>query len=182
MRKIRHLLQNFLEYVLSYKKNIITNYIIFFSLITVLLAIDLLTKHFLFDHSILNGTNNVGETIYQNWLFGIRSVKNSGLTIFPNADDVVLVSLINFVILIACLVSLIFWKNPLLSIFISFIFSGSLGNTIDRLAYGAVRDIIFVPWLDRGTFNFADMDVVVGSIGFSITIIVLFAKPYFSKK
>lgn len=175
MRKFKHLLRNFLSYIIDNKKTIIINYVVFLSLIFVLLLIDLLTKQYLFDEGNLN------QITYQNWLFGIRSVKNSGLTVFPNASDVVLVSTINIFILIVCLISLIFWRNILLSIFIAFIFSGSLGNTVDRLAFSYVRDIIFTPWLDKGTFNFADMDVIIGSFGFAITILSLYLIPYFKK-
>ena len=175
MRKFKHLLRNFLSYIIDNKKTIIINYVVFLSFIFVLLLIDLLTKQYLFDEK------NLDNVTYQNWLFGIRSIKNSGLTVFPNASDVVLVSIINIFILIVCLISLIFWRNILLSIFIAFIFSGSLGNTVDRLAFSYVRDIIFTPWLDKGTFNFADMDVIIGSFGFAITILSLYLIPYFKK-
>ena len=179
MRKFKHLLRNFLSYIIDNKKTIIINYVVFLSLIFVLLLIDLLTKQYLFDeNNLYNVTNKI---TYQNWLFGIRSIKNSGLTFLPNASDVVLVSIINIFILIVCLISLIFWRNILLSIFIAFIFSGSLGNTVDRLAFSYVRDIIFTPWLDKGTFNFADMDVIIGSFGFLITILTLYLIPYFKK-
>lgn len=178
MRKFKHLLRNFLSYIIDNKKTIIINYVVFLSLIFVLLLIDLLTKQYLFDED----EGNLNQITYQNWLFGIRSVDNPGLTFFGDAKiDIVLVSTINIFILIVCLISLIFWKNILLSIFIAFIFAGSLGNTVDRLAFSYVRDIIFTPWLDKGTFNFADMDVIIGSFGFLITILTLYLIPYFKK-
>lgn len=181
MRKFKHLLRNFLSYIIDNKKTIIINYVVFLSLIFVLLLIDLLTKQYLFNEGNLYD-KTLNNITYQNWLFGIRSVQNRGLTVFGNATiDVVLVSTINIFILIVCLISLIFWKNILLSIFIAFIFSGSLGNTVDRLAFSYVRDIIFTPWLDKGTFNFADMDVIIGSFGFLITILTLYLIPYFKK-
>ena len=176
MRKFKHLLRNFLSYIIDNKKTIIINYVVFLSSIFVLLLIDLLTKQYLFDEG------NSNQITYQNWLFGIRSYPNPGLTVFGDAKiDIVLVSTINIFILIVCLISLIFWKNILLSIFIAFIFAGSLGNTVDRLAFSYVRDIIFTPWLDKGTFNFADMDVIIGSFGFLITILTLYLIPYFKK-
>ena len=178
MRKFKHLLRNFLSYIIDNKKTIIINYVVFLSLIFVLLLIDLLTKQYLFDED----EGNLNQITYQNWLFGIRSYSNPGLTVFGDAKiDIVLVSTINIFILIVCLISLIFWKNILLSIFIAFIFAGSLGNTVDRLAFSYVRDIIFTPWLDKGTFNFADMDVIIGSFGFLITILTLYLIPYFKK-
>ena len=178
MRKFKHLLRNFLSYIIDNKKTIIINYVVFLSLIFVLLLIDLLTKQYLFDED----EGNLNQITYQNWLFGIRSYPNPGLTVFGDAKiDIVLVSTINIFILIVCLISLIFWKNILLSIFIAFIFAGSLGNTVDRLAFSYVRDIIFTPWLDKGTFNFADMDVIIGSFGFLITILTLYLIPYFKK-
>ncbi len=43
---------------------------------------------------------------------------------------------------------------------------------VDRLAFAYVRDIIYLPWADKGTFNFADIDVVFGCAGVIITMIV----------
>lgn len=163
---IVHKWKDFVDYVLNNRYTIYRNLIIAAVAIFIFLLIDLLTKHFLFEENKLNIIR------HENWLFGIRSIKNKGLTFFGNKPiSIGLVSFFNILILISCLISLIFFRHPLLIVAISLIFVGSLGNTIDRLAFGYVRDIIYLPWFDKGTFNFADVDVIVGSIIFVITML-----------
>ncbi|MBD5423055.1 MAG: signal peptidase II [Mycoplasma sp.] len=172
---MKRIWRHFLEYVSNYKKTILLNYVIFLILITILLIIDLLTKHFLFNV-------NDSSITYSNWLFGIRSLKNPGLTFFPGNTNVALVTFFNIIILLACLFGILFLRNYWIVVFVSFIFSGSLGNTIDRLSFHYVRDIIFLPWCDLGTFNFADMDVIVGSFGCVATWAIIAITNYYKNK
>lgn len=167
--------KTFVNYFNNNKKTIYRNFIIVFVASTIFLLIDLLTKHFLFQDPGEGPGQKVDS--YSNWLFGIRSVRNPGLTFFgPEAVNVALITFFNVIIWISCLVSLIVLKNALLIVCISLIFSGSMGNTIDRLHFGYVRDIIYLPWFDRGTFNFADVDVILGSFMFVGTMIVITIK------
>ena len=54
---------------------------------------------------------------------------------------------------------------------------------IDRFAFqGHVRDIIFLPWANRGTFNFADVDALTGTIIALVTLIVHIIKQYVTNK
>lgn len=166
---------NFVQYLDDNRKKIIMNLIIFIYIIGILLIIDLVTKQTLFEWS----ENNLGKNQYdnnfrtQNWLFGIRSVSNSGLTSFGNNMPLGLVHFFNFVILIVCIFFVIILKSKWFVVSLAFIFAGTLGNMIDRFAFeGYVRDIIYLPWFDRGTFNFADVDAVVGTIMASVTLIV----------
>lgn len=154
--------KNFCNYASYNKKTIILNYVIFFEIFLVLIIIDLVAKQTLY-----------GKVETENWLFGIRSVPNKGLTFLPwLTADSILLTIFNFIILISCLIYIIFLNSKWFAVFIAFIFSGCLGNTVDRLALGYVRDIIYFPWFDKGTFNFADVDVIVGSIGLFLTLII----------
>lgn len=140
----------------------------------IFLLIDLLTKHFLFQDP---GPSSGSIHSFSNWLFGIRSVRNPGLTFFgPEAVNIALITFFNVIIWISCLLCLIVLKNAFLVVGISLIFSGSMGNTVDRLHFGFVRDIIYLPWFDRGTFNFADVDVIFGSFMFVGTMIFITIK------
>lgn len=168
----------FIDFVKYNKKRIIINYVVFLSAFTVLILIDLLTKQFLFIES--NAEAGTGIIQHQNWLFGIRSVKNKGLTFsFNEVANIPLVTFFNVLILLVCLCSVLFFKSWIFALFIAFIFTGSLGNTVDRLAFGYVRDIIFLPWADKGTFNFADVDVIFGSGGLIITLFTRIFIDYF---
>lgn len=171
MNFIQHRWKIFCNYIIDNRKTIIVNYLIFLVSIAILLIIDLVCKHTLFD------SNNLGSIKHKNWLFGIRSVKNEGLTFLPflKANDILL-TFFNFVIITFCIILIIFLKSHWFAIFIGFIFSGALGNTIDRLAFGYVRDIIYLPWADNGTFNFADTDVIIGCIGTIITMLTIYIR------
>lgn len=167
---------NIKEYLENNKKNITINFLIFLAIIFILLLIDLLTKGLLFqweNEELLQGLHQLKGERYRNWLFGIRSVSNSGLTSFGNLLPTELVHFFNFIVLLLCLIFLIMLKSHWFAVSIAFIFSGTLGNMIDRFAFnGNVRDIIFLPWLDRGTFNFADVDAIIGSTMASIVLIL----------
>lgn len=168
---IIHKWKEFINYFLNNKNIIYRNLIIAAVAIFIFLLIDLLTKQFLFDENMIRVVK------HENWLFGIRSVKNTGLTFFGNMPiSIALVSFFNILILISCLISLIFFRHSLLIVAISLIFVGSLGNTIDRLAFGYVRDIFYLPWFDKGTFNLADVDVIFGSIMFVLTMLFITLK------
>lgn len=44
-----------------------------------------------------------------------------------------------------------------------FLAAGGVGNVLDRLVFGCVRDFFFVPWFPA--FNGADVMLTVGAIG-----------------
>ena len=160
--KITRIFKSILSYLEYNKKTILINVFIFLIVFAILILIDQLTKSLLFkwDDST-SGINQIQGYQYKNWLFGIRSVFNTGLTAnFLNSIPLAVVHLFNFVILIACITFLIVLRSKWFAIFIGFIFSG-------------VRDIVFLPWADKGTFNFADVDAIFGTLGSLITLIVL---------
>ena len=73
--------------------------------------------------------------------------------------------------------------SKLYSIGISFVVGGAIGNLIDRIFLGGVRDfIIFDFWKDFPTFNLADSFIVVGVIILAIYIIFFSNEKKESKK
>lgn len=157
--------ERIVEYIDYNRRNIIINLIIFSSIVFVLLLIDLLTKGLLFEWENGQGKNQTGGVQHVNALFGIRSVSNSGLTWGGNIFPTWVIHLFNIIILLACFFFLIILKSHVFAISIAFIFAGTMGNMIDRMTFsGKVRDIIFIPWADNGTFNFADVDAILGAI------------------
>lgn len=56
------------------------------------------------------------------------------------------------------------------------IFSGAIGNLIDRIFFGYVRDFIYFYGIDFPIFNFADVCVSVAVILFAIAIIFIYKK------
>jgi signal peptidase II len=46
-----------------------------------------------------------------------------------------------------------------------------MGNMVDRFIFKGVRDVFFLPFADLGTFNFADVCIIFGSIGFVVSAV-----------
>ena len=183
--KIKNYWKIFLEYIEYNKKRIIIHIGFFTAIVAVLLLIDLLTKGLLFEwgNELEGKHQGTNEYSWKNAFFGIRSISNSGLTVFGGILPTGVIHFFNFIILFVCIGFLIFIKSKSFITAIAFIFAGTLGNMIDRFAFqGHVRDIIFLPWANRGTFNFADVDALTGTIIALVTLIVHIIKQYVTNK
>ena len=131
--------------------------------------VDWLTKYYLFNHP---------EKDYG--LIGFRSFPHYNTTVFAFLGVKIPIwsrHLINFSILFLFLVAYIFLikkKTLFTTISLAILFSGIMGNSLDVLFTNGnyVRDIIFIPWLDYGTFNFADIFAVIGAMLFATSIIM----------
>lgn len=172
--------QKFFDYLSFNKKRILINYSIFISIAIIFLIIDLVTKQTLFEWNGNQGKNQIdGEFRYKNWFFGVRSISNSGLTFLGNWLPTWLVHVLNIIMLLLISFFMLILKSKAFSISLGMLFSGTLGNMIDRMVFGVVRDIIFLPWMDKGTFNFADVFATIGSIS---TLIILIYQTFFGSK
>lgn len=139
--------------------------LIIISVLIIVLVIDQITKHFLFTveyfnlipHFISISTNggNTGAA------WGIFS----GNTIFLICVSIALIA--------ALLIFNYFYKHKSIFYCISFGFvvGGAVGNLIDRLVLGYVRDFIYLDFFPSfPIFNFADSFLCVGAIMLAICI------------
>jgi len=55
-------------------------------------------------------------------------------------------------------------KAPIYTVALTMIISGTIGNFIDRIYRGSVRDFLTFDFMNFATFNFADMCLTVGVI------------------
>lgn len=190
---------NVLQKFTSFSKNIVTrckenpkkiliNYLVYFSIFAALLILDQVTKNLIFNHSTGNPYTNGGDyaqkistDIIDLNIIGFRSLAHYGVTIISKKTTAVIVG----VQIVSVILFLLFIFVPLISenwlviIFVAIINSGVAGNMFDRFFFkGHVKDILFVPWLEKlkgqdiGTFNFADVFLVVGSIAAVIYFII----------
>ena len=70
-------------------------------------------------------------------------------------------------ILIAGIVALIVFykpKHPLFAVGIALVLSGAVGNFIDRVVFGAVRDFFCLEFISFPIFNVADVLLTVGAV------------------
>lgn len=123
---------------------------------------------------------NLNETFYSfgiggHNLLSITHVRNTGAawsilegkTIFLTAIAVIAIVIVLFLIASGR------FKLKLEVVMLSFIIAGGLGNLIDRIRYKEVIDYIRTDFMDFPIFNFADICVVVGAIGFCIAYLIV---------
>lgn len=180
MNKFQLKWNDFVKYLKNNKKQIIINYCIFIVLFIVLLLIDQLTKTFIFVHGDVNKLNSDGlvyingywtnpetinyKSVVNYGIFGIRSIWHRGVTFLPSSFNITIIQIVSVLIFIFCIfVPLMI--NKKLTIFICLIASGDFGNMLDRFIFNEfVKDIFYLPWVDKGTFNLADAWVMLGAV------------------
>ena len=134
-----------------------------FGLITALLTVlDQWSK--IVVENIANGQEGGGLEVIKGVL-NFTYVKNTGASMGILKDQRVLLIAITFVILA---VGAWYFKkhrpeSVLLLTSCSLILSGAIGNLIDRVQFGYVRDFIDVQFIDFYTFNVADCGIVIGA-------------------
>jgi len=140
----------------------------FLILLFVSLLIDQLTK-FIF-------TN---KNIKLFWIFEIKYSTNPGLVFGLFANNLFFTIFLPFVI--AGILVYLFFKDQIHWLGTCLIVSGLIGNIIDRIFFGYVRDFLFVkiiPEYNISLFNFADSFLVIGVI---LLLISLFKFDTFLK-
>lgn len=150
-----------------------TSYIIIATIIVVGIVLDLVSKKLFADYFL---THNNPIVVIPNF-FVFTFVKNTGAAYGLFGDSTVMLSIVSIVFVVAFVVFDIFnHKNNWLYILgIGFIISGAIGNLVDRLFLGYVRDFISIK-LFSFVFNLADLFITVGVICFLIYMLVLAIK------
>ena len=123
------------------------------------LILDLITKN-IFDNKFI--------TLWKG-VFSISSAHNTGAGFSLFSDKVVFLLVITTVFLIAFTLFNVFdkdKKNPLWWITVAMIYSGAIGNMIDRIAFGYVRDFLSFDLINFPIFNVADICLTVGVVLF----------------
>ena len=137
--------------------------LLWFGGITILTVIDQLTKHLAVKY--LKGTS--GIILIPNVL-EFQYVENRGMAfgLLQGRQILFLILCVAFCAGILCLYARI-PKNSYyapLSVIGGILFSGALGNFIDRAFYGYVTDFIYFSLIDFPVFNIADIGITVGAI------------------
>lgn len=142
------------------------NYVIFAGISTLVLAIDQGTKSYISRSMDLYSSIAVVDNF-----FSITFLRNRGAAFGLFANSVfrlpffILVTLATLVFILYMLRKLSD-QHKLTTVALSLIFSGALGNFIDRLRLGEVTDFLDVYWRGRHwpAFNVADSAIFVGVV------------------
>lgn len=144
--------------------------IVSFILAIAVVALDQISKYFCYG---IYGKSIIGNILW------IDSTLNTGVafSMFSGAQVVfLLISSLASIIMIYLLISKKFLKNKFEKNMVGLILGGTVGNLIDRIVYGGVRDFIYLKFINFAIFNVADMFICVGVFLLLIYILVSMLK------
>lgn len=146
-------------------------YLVELAVVAVILIADLLSKKHVWSFLDQNGMqeNVIG-------LFNLVKVKNEGAGFGIFQGKTMGLTVITFIVVIAICVYLFFAlkESEWLRISLVFVTAGGIGNIVDRIAFGYVRDFIqFSFWENFPVFNIADSFVTVGAFMLVIVLIIM---------
>ncbi|HWR22349.1 MAG TPA: signal peptidase II [Feifaniaceae bacterium] len=107
----------------------------------------------------------------------LTSVHNTGAAFGMLSNGTWLLSIVSFIASLAIIWALVKYKkhiHTLMRISLALILAGALGNLIDRVALGYVRDMLEFAFVNFAIFNVADAAVTVGAV--LLALDVLFGK------
>lgn len=165
---LRFLKYKFNRYSLAHEY--LMHFLVLFFTFAFFFLTDFLMKWFLFefDHS----KQGIGVSF---WLFGIRSYPHANTTLISflkfKANPLFL-GIFAVTIFTILLLSTLKIKRKLYVFWMMIIGAGILGNGLDFLRFNYVQDIIYLPWYDRGTFNIADVWIIIGAGGLALSILI----------
>ena len=141
-------------------------------IIVLVLAIDLLTKVFLVPQ---NQDEWVVVTIIPG-VFQIYPTRNTGAGFSILSGQIWLLIAVTLLFLLLYTVFNVFYKNKskLYRISSGLIVAGAIGNLIDRILFGYVRDFLYFELINFPVFNVADVSLTIG-IALLLVYIIFFS-------
>ena len=145
--------------------------IVLFAIIAFVVAADQVTKAVIFEHDmpLINGVVRFASTKNTGVAWGIlNGVKGS----------TIILSVLTALVIAAMIFLMIKYRKDLpwiVGVPFAAVTGGAIGNLIDRVFLGYVRDFIATEFIDFPVFNVADCFVTCGGIFF--VIVLFFTKP-----
>lgn len=122
---------------------------------------------------VVNGLPLYGEASFIPGVLSFYHTRNTGAAFSMLSDRRWVFMLLSFVAIVAITVMLYFWRSRhvLLTVSLSMILGGGIGNMIDRIVNGYVTDFFRVDFVDFAVFNVADSFITVGAVLLGVYII-----------
>ena len=140
----------------------------------VLLVIDLLTKKYVYGYCKEHGKIDIIKGV-----FSFTSVENTGASFGIFSSNTLALTIVSSVCAVIIFLFLFYSykrRNLWLRSALILIFAGAVGNIVDRIALGYVRDFIYFELIDFAVFNFADSCLTVGTIVLIIYLLFFYSK------
>ena len=122
---------------------------------------------------VVNGLPLYGEARFIPGVLSFYHTRNTGAAFSMLSDWRWVFMLLSCVAIVAITVMLYFWRSRhvLLTVSLSMILGGGIGNMIDRIVNGYVTDFFRVDFVDFAVFNVADSFITVGAVLLGVYII-----------
>lgn len=95
------------------------------------------------------------------------------------ADQTLFLAIFSGVLVVGIIVFIALYKpkSKTYAIGIGLVLAGAIGNFIDRIFFGAVRDFIKLDFINFPIFNIADSCLTVGAILICVWLVFIYSKP-----
>ena len=137
----------------------------------VTLGLDQLTKFLIYGSA---SRSIIGSLLW------FESTLNTGVafSMFEDKSYIfIITSLIASAIFCYLMASKRFTPTKFEKIVFGMILGGTIGNVIDRIAFGGVRDFIYLKFMNFAIFNVADIGITVGAVLLCVYILITIFKP-----
>lgn len=145
--------------------------ILCFAIIALAVGADQLTKALIFGHdaAFIPGFIRLESVENRGMVWGLMN----GVNWFVPVVSVLTLGVIALIVFV--IIKYRKLMHPLIGVALAFITGGAIGNLIDRVFLGFVRDFIAVEFVEFPVFNVADSFVTCG--GILLGVMLLFTKP-----
>jgi signal peptidase II len=144
------------------------------AIVAVIILTDLLTKKYIYGYCFYEGDIVIIKNIIR-----FTAVENTGASFGIFKDKTTLLTITSTICSLFLVIFLFYSyprRNRLLRSSLIMITGGAIGNIVDRIALGYVRDFVYFELIDFAVFNLADSFLTIGTILLLIYVIFFFGK------
>ncbi|UVD81541.1 signal peptidase II [Mycoplasma iguanae] len=165
------------------KKKMIENVILFSVIFFIFFSFDLLTKYLFFSTEEYKIGFENNKRIIDWVIIGLRPKMHYGVTSgINNLIGFIGIHIFSWIVFFVIIISIFFVENKWMIAALALLNAGNMGNAFDRIFFqNGVRDLFFIPYHDRGTFNLADIFIVSGSVAIIIVYCMQFLIEFIRK-
>lgn len=143
-------------------------------IVAVIIVADLLTKKYVYGYC-----DKYKDIILIKNILRFTAVENTGASFGMFKDKTAALTVISAICSIFLIIFIFFsypHKNKILRASLVMITGGAIGNIIDRIILGYVRDFIYFELINFAVFNIADSFLTIGTILLIIYVIFFYSK------
>lgn len=144
------------------------------AIVAIIILADLLTKKYIYGYCFYEGDVIIIKNVIR-----FTAVENTGASFGIFKDKTTALTVISAICSVLLVIFLFYSyprRNMLLRSSLIMITGGAIGNIVDRIALGYVRDFVYFELIDFAVFNLADSFLTIGTILLLIYVIFFFGK------